>query len=70
MPEDISMHKDPPLNLDAVRDELGRVPVMGAQTDQDLFINLPAGWLAASNSVEAPKPPERELLAHDFTVGM
>ena len=68
MPEDISNHKDPPLNLDAVQDELGRVPVMGAQSDQDLFINLPAGWLTASTASERRKLPERELHLHDFDV--
>ena len=68
MPEDVSNYKDPPLNLDAVQDELGRVPVMGAQSDQDLFINLPAGWLAASTASESHKRPERELHLHNFDV--
>ena len=69
MPEDNSIHSDPPMNLDAVRDELGRIPVMGAESDQDLFANLPAGWLAAPNTSEAPKPPERELHSNAFTFG-
>jgi hypothetical protein len=38
---------DEPLNLDAVRDELGRVPIIGPASDRELFLDLPSAGLAA-----------------------
>lgn len=70
MPDNVSTHGDLPINFDVVRDELGRVPVMGAASDQELFFDLPAGWLAPPHSANLPMPAARELLSHDFADGI
>jgi hypothetical protein len=69
MPENIFGGKDEPLSLDSVRDELERVPVIGRETDRELFLDLPAMGLAAPHIAESRKPAEREFLSNDFAHG-
>ncbi len=69
MPDNIIGGKDEPLSLDSVRDELGRVPVIGRESDRDLFLDLPAVGLAAPHVADSRKPAEREFLSNDFTHG-
>jgi hypothetical protein len=78
-PSKIHHSEDEPLNLDAVRDELGRVPVIGPDSDRDLFFDLPSGGLPAAglaagslanpHIAECQPPVEREFLANDFSHG-
>jgi hypothetical protein len=67
MPDNFLAGKDEPFNLDMVRDELGRVPVIGSETDRELFVDLPSGGLAAPHITPCRRPGERELLSNDFT---
>jgi hypothetical protein len=60
---------DVPLNLDMVRDELARVPVIGRESDRELFLDLPVGGLAAPRVADTRQPAEREFLSNDFTHG-
>jgi hypothetical protein len=60
---------DAPLNLDAVRDELARVPVIGRESDRELFLDLPVGGLATPRVADSRPPAEREFLSNDFTHG-
>ena len=69
MPDNIFGGKDEPLSLDTVRDELERVPVIGRETDRELFADLPIGGLAAPNVAGLRPPAEREFLSNDFTHG-
>lgn len=72
MPDRISDSStgDEPMSLDAVRDELGRAPVMGRESDRELFLDLPAGGLAVPHIAERRGSPDRELLANDFSPGL
>jgi hypothetical protein len=67
MSDNFYSSKDEPFNLDMVRDELGRVPVIGRETDRELFVDLPSGGLAAPHSTGCRPPAEREFLSNDFT---
>ena len=61
---------DEPLNLDAVRDELGRVPIIGPASDRELFLDLPSAGLpglATSHIAECEPNVEREFLTNDFS---
>jgi hypothetical protein len=69
MPDSFSFSHDEPLNLDAVRDELGRIPVIGRETDRELFLDLPMGGLAVPHVPGDRPPAEREFLSNDFTHG-
>ncbi|MGE5194398.1 MAG: hypothetical protein ACM3U2_18065 [Deltaproteobacteria bacterium] len=69
MPDNIFSSNDEPLNLDAVRDELGRVPVIGRESDRELFLDLPVAGLAAPHVADNRQPAEREFLSNDFTHG-
>jgi hypothetical protein len=69
MPDSFSFSHDEPLNLDAVRDELGRIPVIGRETDRELFFDLPVGGLAAPHVADSRQPAKREFLSNDFTHG-
>lgn len=69
MSDKFSVNYDAPLNLDAVRDELARVPVIGRETDRELFLDLPVGGLAAPHVADSRQPAEREFLSNDFTHG-
>ncbi len=69
MPDNIFGSKDEPLNLDAVRDELERVPIIGRETDRELFVDLPVVGLAAPHVADTRRPAEREFLSNDFTHG-
>ena len=69
MPENFAANKDEPMSLDTVRDELGRVPVIGRGSDRELFLDLPEAGLAAGAFSESRQAAERELLANDFTHG-
>ncbi len=60
---------DAPLNLDGVRDELARVPVIGRESDRELFLDVPVGGLAAPRVSDSRQPAEREFLSNDFTHG-
>jgi hypothetical protein len=69
MPDNIFGSKDEPLSLDGVRDELDRVPVIGRETDRELFADLPVAGLAAPHVADVRRPAEREFLSNDFTHG-
>ena len=71
MPENINGGgtDNEPISFDAVRDELGRVPVMGRESDRELFLDLPAGGLAVPHIAERRGSANRELLANDFSHG-
>jgi hypothetical protein len=69
MPDNIFGNKEEPLSLDSVRDELERVPVIGRETDRELFLDLPVGGLAAPHVADSRQPAEREFLSNDFTHG-
>ena len=69
MPDSFSLSQDQPLNLDTVRDELGRVPVIGRETDRELFLDLPMGGLAVPHVADSRPPAQREFLSNDFTHG-
>jgi len=69
MSDKFSISNDAPLNLDAVRDELARVPVIGRETDRELFLDLRAAGLATPRIADARQPDEREFLSNDFTHG-
>jgi len=69
MSDKFSVDHDTPLNFDEVRDELARVPVIGRETDRELFLDLPVGGLAAPHVADARQPAEREFLSNDFTHG-
>ncbi len=69
MPENDNVNRDDPLSLDAVRDELGRVPVIGRETDRELFIDLPTCGLAMPHVAECRGTIEREFLSNDFSHG-
>jgi len=60
--------EDKPLNLDMVRDELGRMPVLGPASDRDLFFDLPAGGFATPPIAGCEPPVEREFLRNDFAI--
>ena len=65
--------EEKPLNLDAVRDELDRVPIIGPASDRELFLDLPSGGLAGvatSHIAECEQPVEREFLSNDFSHGL
>lgn len=78
MPDNIhhgqtSHSEDKPLNLDMVRDELGRLPVLGPASDGELFFDLPAGGFATGSFGAPPvagcqTPVEREFLSNDFAI--
>ena len=80
MPDDFNHDEnDQPLNLDAVRDELGRVPIIGPASDRELFLDLPSAGLVAGGmpggalapqSTECRPPVEREFLTNDFSHGL
>jgi hypothetical protein len=61
---------DEPFNLDAVRDELGRVPVIGPESDRELFLDLPLGGVGTPHTGGLRQPTEREFLANDFGNGI
>ncbi len=67
MPDQFFAGQDEPLNLDIVRDELGRAPVIDRETDQDLFVDLPSGGIAAPRMADCRPPAAREFLSNDFT---
>ena len=67
MAEKINRGEDVPLNLDAVLDELGRVPVIGPASDRELFLDLPTGGLATPRNEGCQPPVEREFLTNDFS---
>ena len=70
MPDPSPSGIDKPFSLDdAVRDELGRVPVIGRETDRELLFDLPAGGLAMPHVAESRTAAEREFLSNDFTHG-
>jgi hypothetical protein len=58
---------DKPLNLDAISDELGRVPIIGPASDRELFLDLPMGGFATPSIAGCPPPVEREFLTNDFS---
>ena len=61
---------DEPFNLDNVRDELGRVPVVGPESDRELFLDLPLGGVGTPQTGAARQSSEREFLANDFGHGI
>jgi hypothetical protein len=69
MPENIFGAPDRPLDLDMVRDELGRFPVTGRESDRELFADLSLGGLETPPFAAARRGNEREFLANDFTHG-
>ncbi len=69
MPDNFLHSQDQPWNLDMIRDELGRVPIIGQGSDRELFLDLPTGGLAAPQSGDCRQPAEREFLSNDFTHG-
>jgi hypothetical protein len=69
MPDPFQSGTDSPLNLDAVRDELERVPVIGRETDRELLFDLPGGGPSAPQGANSRSAAEREFLSNDFTCG-
>jgi hypothetical protein len=70
MSEKIPIGNDAPLSFDVVlRDELARAPVIGCESDRELFLDLPVGGLAAPHVADTRQPAEREFLSNDFTHG-
>ena len=69
MPDQFSHADDAAINLDVVRDELGRVPIIGPCSDRELFLDMPASGLAGRPASEYARPVEREFLSHDFSYG-
>ena len=70
MSEKIPIGNEAPLNFDVVlREELARAPVIGRESDRELFLDLPVGGLAAPHVVDTRQPAEREFLSNDFTHG-
>ncbi len=69
MPEKTFINPDEPFNLEFVRDELGRVPVMGRESDRELFVDLPSAGLSPPHVAEVRAPVQRELLANEFLHG-
>ena len=70
MPERNTMSRDEPFNLDTVRDELGRVPVVGPESDRELFLDLPLGGLGTPHAGGVRQSAEREFLSNDFSHGI
>ncbi len=70
MPERDSMSRDEPFNLDTVRDELGRAPVLGPESDRELFLDLPLGGLGTPHAGGVRQSAEREFLSNDFSHGI
>jgi hypothetical protein len=70
MPERDTMSFDEPFNLDTVRDELGRVPVVGPESDRELFLDLPFGGLGTPHAAGVRQSAEREFLSNDFSHGI
>ena len=66
MADKINYGEDMPLNLDAVLDELGRVPIIGPSSDRELFLDLPSAGLAPPPIGGCQPPVEREFLTNDF----
>ncbi len=66
MPDKELILKDESLNLDMVRDELGRVPIIGRETDRELFADLPSVGLPPPYRAGVRQSGARELLANDF----
>jgi hypothetical protein len=64
------MSRDEPFNLDTVRDELGRVPVVGPESDRELFLDLPFGGLGTPHTGGGRQSAEREFLSNDFSHGI
>jgi hypothetical protein len=64
------MSWDEPFNLDTVRDELGRVPVVGPESDRELFLDLPLGGLGTPHAGRVRQSAEREFLENDFSHGI
>ncbi len=58
---------DEPLNFDAVRDELGRVPIIGPASDRELFLDLPSAGLTMPHIADCQPAAEREFLTNDFS---
>ena len=69
MPDDFRISHEEPISFDTVRDELGRVPVIGLESDRELFLDLPTAGLAAPHSMAFRPPAEREFLLNDFSHG-
>jgi hypothetical protein len=70
MPEKNIEICEEPFNLDTVRDELGRVPVVGPESDRELFLDLPLGGLGTPHASGGPHVAEREFLSNDFSHGV
>jgi len=75
MSDKTSNGDEKPLNLDAVHDELGRVPIIGPESDRELFLDLPSGGLAmggraTASDADAQTPVQREFLTNDFSHGL
>jgi hypothetical protein len=70
MPDQMSHADDIPLSFDAVRDELGRVPIVGPGSDQELFLDLPVAGLIRPRLADSPPAVNREFLANDFGYGI
>jgi hypothetical protein len=70
MPDPFHTAEEAPLNLDTVRDELGRVPIIGPCTDRELFLDLPASGLVHQRISENSSRVDREFLANDFAYGI
>jgi hypothetical protein len=70
MPDQFSQPDDAPLCFDAVRDELGRVPIIGPGSDRELFLDLPIAGLVRARLTDPPATINREFLANDFGYGI
>ena len=70
MPEKDTLSRDEPFNLDTVRDELGRVPVVGPESDRELFLDLPLVGLGTPHPGGVRQSAEREFLSNDFSHGI
>jgi hypothetical protein len=70
MPDRILTSCDEPFSLDCVRDELGRVPVIGPESDRELFLDLPLGGVGTPHTGAIRQSPDREFLANDFGSGI
>jgi hypothetical protein len=66
---DKSAEDEKPLNLDSLNfDELGRMPVMGCESDRELFVDLPHA-LGGLHTSGQRRSGEREFLRADFRPG-
>jgi hypothetical protein len=70
MPDPFIHAEEAPLNLDTVRDELGRVPIIGPCSDRELFLDLPAAGMIHPRISENSSRVDREFLANDFAYGI